>query len=139
MKRITLLFLVGIAVAAPVAHAQQVSVIANPSVGAATVATAELREVFLGSKIQLSDGSPVEPVLGQGGAAHDTFLKDVVGKSEQALRTHFKSLVFTGKGAMPKSFASDGEVVAYVAKTKGAIGYVTAGAETAGVKRIAVR
>jgi ABC-type phosphate transport system substrate-binding protein len=35
---------------------------------------------------------------------------------------------------MPKSFGKDAEVVAYVAKTKGAIGYVSADADTAGVK-----
>jgi hypothetical protein len=46
--------------------------------------------------------------------------------------------VFTGKGSMPKSFASDAEILKYVAKTPGAIGYVSAGADAAGVKKIAV-
>jgi len=138
MNKVLFLFLACAALGASAAQAQ-VQVIANPSVGSASVAADELKDVFLGSKTTLSDGSAVEPVLGQAAAAHEDFLKDVVGKSEQALRTHFKSLVFTGKGSMPKSFASDGEIVAYVAKTKGAIGYVSASADAAGVKKIAVK
>jgi ABC-type phosphate transport system substrate-binding protein len=138
MKKTIFLLICFLAVGASAARAQ-VAVIANASVGAASVGADELKDVFLGSKTTLSDGSAVEPVLGQAAAAHEDFLKDVVGKSEQALRMHFKSLVFTGKGAMPKSFASDGEIVAYVAKTKGAIGYVSASADAAGVKKIAVK
>ncbi len=40
---------------------------------------------------------------------------------------------------MPKALAADSEVVAYVARTKGAIGYVSAGAATAGVKVLDVK
>lgn len=39
---------------------------------------------------------------------------------------------------MPKGFATDAEVVAYVEKTKGAIGYVGAAA-SAGAKVLAVK
>jgi TonB family protein len=37
---------------------------------------------------------------------------------------------------MPKSVRTDAEVVAYVAKTKGAIGYVSSEANTSGVKSL---
>jgi ABC-type phosphate transport system substrate-binding protein len=40
---------------------------------------------------------------------------------------------------MPKTLAADAEVVAYVAKTRGAIGYVSAAASTAGVKTLDVK
>jgi len=62
----------------------------------------------------------------------------VLGKSDQALRNYFKTLVFTGKGSMPKSFPSDAEIIKYVAKTPGAIGYVSASTDAAGVKKIAI-
>ena len=71
--------------------------------------------------------------------AHDEFLKDVVGKSAPALKNHLKTLVFTGKGSMPKSFASEADIVKYVAKTPGAIGYVSAGAAADGVKKVALK
>jgi ABC-type phosphate transport system substrate-binding protein len=121
------------------ACASDVVVVANPSVKASEVSQEELKLVFLGTKTSLADGSAVEPVLAQSGPAHDSFLKTYVGKSDPALRNHFKSLVFTGKGSMPKSFASDADIVAHVAKTKGAIGYLAAAPANPGVKRLTVK
>jgi hypothetical protein len=57
----------------------------------------------------------------------------------QAMRDHFKSLVFTGKASMPKSFMSDAEILKYVAATRGAIAYVGASADASGVKKLHVK
>jgi len=119
--------------------AADVKVIANPSVGASSVSAEELKSVFLITKTSLSDGSHVEPVLQKGGTAHEAFVKEYLGKNDSALQTYYRSLVFTGKASMPKTVAADADVVAYVAKTKGAIGYVSAGASTAGVKTLDVK
>jgi hypothetical protein len=128
--------LLALAAAAPAAD---LKVIANPSVGAPSVSADELKSVFLATKNSLSDGSHVEPVLSKDGPVHEAFLKAFLGKTNAALETYYRSLVFTGKGAMPKILASDAEVVAYVAKTKGAIGYVSGGASTTGVKILEVK
>src|SRR5579872_1199946 len=106
------------------ALAGEVKIIANRSINADSIAAVELKEVFLQDRKSLSDGSRVEPVLAKNGAAHEIFLRRYLGKSDAALRNYYRTMVFTGTGAMPKSFASDREIVAYVAKTKGAIGYV---------------
>jgi hypothetical protein len=66
-------------------------------------------------------------------------LKEYLGKTDAALSTYYRSLVFTGKGAIPKTFSSDAEVVSYVAKTKGAVGYVAASTPSAGVKELEVK
>jgi hypothetical protein len=84
-------------------------------------------------------GSDVAPVLASGGAAHEAFLATYVGKSDQALRNHFKTLVFTGKGSMPKSLANDAEIVKYVASTRGAIGYISGSVDAGAAKKISVR
>lgn len=121
------------------AQAGDVKVIANESVKASAVSSDELKGVFLATRTSLSDGSHVEPVLMKAGAAHEAFLKQYVGKTGNALETYYRSLVFTGKGSMPKTLASDAEVVEYVAKTKGAIGYVSGDAGTDGVKVLEVK
>jgi hypothetical protein len=113
-------------------------VIANPSVSVSSVSAEELKNVFLVTKTSLN-GVHVEPVLEKGGATHEAFLKQYVGKTDAALNTYYRSLVFTGKAFMPKMLGSDAEVAAYVAKTKGAIGYVNAGASVPGAKAIVVR
>jgi len=125
--------------AAVTASAADIKVIANPSVGASSVSADDLKGVFLATKTSLSDGSHVEPVLEKDGPAHEAFLKQFIGKTDTALETYYRSLVFTGKASMPKTLAADAEMVAYVAKTKGAIGYVSAGASTAGVKTLEVK
>ena len=75
----------------------------------------------------------------KGGAAHEAFLREYLGKTDSALQTYYRSLVFTGKASMPKTVASDAEVVAFVVKTKGAIGYVSAGAVAPGTKTLEVK
>jgi ABC-type phosphate transport system substrate-binding protein len=121
------------------AQAADVKIIANESVGATSISADELKGVFLATKTSLGDGSHVVPVLEKGGPAHEAFLKDYLGKTDSALETYYRSLVFTGKASMPKTLGADAEVVAYVAKTKGAIGYVSADAATDGVKTLELK
>jgi TonB family protein len=120
------------------AWAGSVKVVANQSIGASAISADELKSVFLEEKNSLNDGTHVEPVLAKGGAAHEAFVKDYLGKSDSVLQTYYRSLVFSGKGSMPKTLHSDEEVVAYVAKTRGAIGYVGPGARADGVKTLVV-
>ena len=125
--------------AAENAYAAGVKIIANNSVSASSISADELKSVFLEEKSSLSDGSHVEPVIEKGGPAHEAFLKQYLDKNDAALQTYYRSLVFTGKGSMPKAVGSDAEVMAYVAKTKGAIGYVSADAAADGVKTLDVK
>lgn len=136
----TLLVVAGLATFAAVnAQAGSVKIIANLSVKADSISVDELKNVYLEDTSSLKDGSHVEPVLAKSGATHEAFVKDYVGKNDSALQTYYRSLVFTGKGSMPKVLGSDAEVVAYVAKTKGAIGYVASGASAEGVKTLEVK
>jgi hypothetical protein len=120
------------------AHATDVKVIANNSVSANSISAGDLKDVFLLDKDSVG-GSHVEPVLQNAGAAHEAFLKAYLGKPNSVLQAFYRSLVFTGKASMPKVTGADAEAVAYVAKTKGAIGYVTAAASTEGVKVLEVK
>jgi TonB family protein len=120
------------------ALAGSVRIIANPSVKAEAITASDIKSVFLEERNSLRDGTHVEPVLSRGGPAHEAFLKDYLGKSDDALQNYYSTLVFTGKGSMPKTLHSDDEVVAYVARTRGAIGYVGSTTPVDGVKTLAV-
>jgi len=120
------------------AASADVKVIAHPSVTASSISAADLKDVFLEVKTSL-EGVPVEPVLARQGVTHETFLREFLGKSDAALATYFRSLVFTGKAAMPRSLDSDAAVAAYVAKTKGAIGYVSVSASAPGTKTLDIK
>jgi TonB family protein len=114
--------------------AAEVKVIANLSVSADSITTAELKRVYLEQTRLLSDGSHVEPVLERSGSAHVTFLKDFLDINDDALQSYYRTLVFTGRGSMPHALDSDTDMIAYVTKTRGAIGYVNASAVVDGVK-----
>jgi len=135
MNCVRLILLVSLAAAA---LASDVKIIANSSVNAASISVNELKGIYLATS-QTLEGSHVEPVLEKGGPAHEAFLREYLGKTDAALQIYYRSLVFTGKGSMPKTLAGDAEVVAHVAKTKGAIGYVSSAADTAGVKTLEVK
>jgi hypothetical protein len=140
MRFINVTFLCCAALAASsIVRAADFKVIANPSVSATEVSAGDLKDIFLETKTSLPGSGHVEPVLAKGGTIHEAFLKDCVDKTDSGLSTYYRSLVFTGKAVMPKSFTSDADIVGYVAKTKGAIGYVAASSAAAGVKTLAVK
>ena len=118
--------------------ARDVKVIANASVKVDTISAAELKRVFLEERISLGDGTHVEPVLEKDGPVHEAFLQEYLGISEDDLHMYYRALVFTGRGFTPKVLGSDAEVVAYVARTRGAIGYVSSAASAEGVKTITI-
>jgi hypothetical protein len=118
--------------------ASDVKVIANSSVKADTISAMELRCVFLEEKNWLADGTHVEPVLERDGPVHIAFRQQYLGRSENDLQAHYRTLVFTGRGSMPKVLGSDAEVVAYVARTRGAIGYVSSATSADGVKTLTI-
>lgn len=125
-------------IAPPNTLAVDVKLIANPSVKADTISPEEIKRVFLQEKTSLADGSYVEPVIEKDGPSHEAFLKMYMGRTDDDLRTYYRALVFTGRGSMPKELDSDNEMVACVARTKGAIGYVSAETSSEGVKILAV-
>jgi TonB family protein len=118
--------------------ASDVKVIANLSVQADAISADDLKKIYLQEKNSLRDGTHVEPVLTKSGATHDAFLREFLNVNDDALQIYYRTLVFTGRGSMPRTFNSDAEIVAYVARTKGAIGYVSADSSTEGVKTLAL-
>jgi len=119
------------------AVAGDVKVIANPSVKVESISARELKSLYLGEKSSIN-GTHVEPVIERRGPAHEAFLRDYLGQTDDQLQKYYEALVFTGRGSMPKTVSSDAEVVAYVAKTRGAIGYVGTGASVEGVRTLAI-
>lgn len=120
------------------AFGDTIRMIANPSVKAETISAREIKSVFLEERNYLRDGSRVEPVLSRAEIVRADFLSMYLGLSENDLATYYRALVFTGRGSIPKETESDADTVAYVARTRGAIGYVREGSSTAGVKTLTV-
>jgi len=117
----------------------EVAVICQPGVSIDSIDADTIQAFYLNKKRQWPDGTGVELSLNDSPSIHKAFLDAYVGKSGSSYRSYWKRIVFTGKGAMPTTFADDAAVVAHVARTPGAIGYVDAANIGEGVKRLEVR
>ena len=109
------------------AFAMDVMVICNKSVPESSLTKSELRNIFLGKKQEWSTGDSIIPVTLKKGEAHKAFCKIYLIKSPSQFIAYWKKMLFTGKGMIPKSFDNEKEMVDFIATTKGAIGYVSAG------------
>jgi ABC-type phosphate transport system substrate-binding protein len=139
MKRMMMLAVAAMAVLAAKAEAQGFQVIAHPGVSAEEIPAAELSKVFLKKSGKLPGGEPAKPVdLPSASKVRDAFSKAVHGRGASQIESYWQQQIFAGKDVPPDTKASDAEVVAYVSATPGAIGYVSAGAATSGVKVVKV-
>jgi ABC-type phosphate transport system substrate-binding protein len=117
----------------------QVIVIANPGVKATEISKSDLRDVFTGASTSLKDGTHVVPILLKAGTANEEFLQAYIGKSDSAYRAGWRGLVFSGEATMPKNVDDDAAVVAFVARTPSAIGYISKASPHDGVKVLTVK
>jgi ABC-type phosphate transport system substrate-binding protein len=107
------------------ARAQDVVIVANRDVQVSAITSAELRDLFTGTKSRFRDGSRAIPVVLKGGPAHEVFLRHHLGEGPEEFRTAWRKVVFTGQGSMLRAFDSEAALIDFVAATPGAIGYVT--------------
>ncbi len=86
------------------------------------------------------DNVEVAPVdLSSKSSVREDFTKDIHGKTVAQIRAFWQQSVFSGKETPPREMENDDKVLEFVKANKGAIGYVSAGANTAGVKVITVK
>lgn len=124
--------------ALPNALGVEIKVIANSSVRTEEISAKDLKSIYLEETRWFGDGFHAEPVIEKDGPVHEAFLREYIGKSADDLHSFYRALVFTGRGSMPKELDSDAEVVAYVARTKGAIGYIGSETNAGNLRTLAV-
>jgi len=118
-------------------------VVVNSSVAGTSVRRSDLAAVFLKKAVRWGDGSPANPVDQSGtSSTRKSFSEDVLHMPVMAVVQYWgKQLASmaasTARPPIVKS--SDDEVLVYVAKTAGAVGYVSSGtAPPPGVKVVTI-
>ena len=85
-----------------------------------------MSELFLGKVRRWDHGEAVAPVdRSARSSVRAGFSKNVHHKSVGAVKSYWQQMIFSGKGVPPLELHSDAEVVAYVQRNPGAIGYVS--------------
>ena len=114
-------------------------VIVHPANATTQVSRLKVGEMFLKKAARWPDGTPVMPVEPSARTPiRQRFTLEIYGKQVIAISAYWQQMIFGGKAIPPPEKSSDVDVVAYVRDTPGAIGYVWAGADTSGVRVVAV-
>jgi ABC-type phosphate transport system substrate-binding protein len=100
-----------------------VVIIGNQTVPEKPLSTTDVQNIFLGKKTKLNS-TKITFVILKAGEVHERFLKEYLSRTPSQYTKYWKKMVFTGKGKAPKAFATEADLVEYVEKTEGAIGYV---------------
>lgn len=124
MKKQVFFFLIFTGLSMGVAYAD-ILIITNKDVPETRLTQKQIQEIFLGKRVQWKDNSKIRFVTIKESIIHGMFLKQYLKKSGSKWKAYWRRMVFTGRGVPPKVINTEAEIIAYVAKTKGAIGYVS--------------
>jgi ABC-type phosphate transport system substrate-binding protein len=119
--------LLGALYATNIARADDVhAVVAHPGVHQQNLSRNAVRAIF-GMRLQTwPDGTAIKVfVLPDEASLHKAFSKETLNVFPHQLRSAWDRLVFSGTGQAPSEVASEEEMLARVAGTPGAIGYLT--------------
>lgn len=129
------LFIFALVFSGMILQAQSYKVIVNSSNSVSSVSKSELSDLFLKKKAKWASGQSVSPVdLSAKSSIRESFSQEILGKSVGAIKSYWQQFVFAGKGTPPVEKNSDNEVIEYVKSNEGAVGYISSGGNTAGVK-----
>ena len=122
------------------AEGGQFRVIINPDNPVGSVDRRFLADAFFKKATRWPDNEMIRPVdLAPGVAVRHFFSDDVLKRSVAAVKNYWQQMVFSGRGVPPPELDSESDIVRFVAKNRGAVGYVSPGTNTAAVKIIPVR
>lgn len=122
------------------ASGDDVLIVVHPSSGVASAERALLSDVFLKKVTHWANGETTKPVdLRPGSPVRKHFSESVLRRSVGAVRSYWQQRIFSGRDVPPPELESEAAVVAFVARTPGAVGYVSGGTKLTGVRELTVR
>ena len=124
-KQCLSLFLVAIAIAAPIAQSSEasVAVVVAKTSKTSSLNIEDVRRIYLG-KPTAEALIPVD--LAMESAARQEFLEKVLLKNEKQLTAYWSVQVFTGKGTPPQTVGNEVEAKRWLASNPGGIAYIDA-------------
>jgi ABC-type phosphate transport system substrate-binding protein len=115
-------------------------VIVNPSNEVAAVDRGFVEDAFLKKITTWPSGEVIRPVdLAPDSPVRRAFSHDVLNRSVEAVKGYWQQRIFSGRDVPPPEFGTDEEIVSFVLKHPGGIGYVSGTAKLNGCRVVVVR
>ncbi len=128
MKKLLILFVFLTAISVNA----QISVIANQSVSESSITVGNAGNIYSLTKTKWSDGSKII-VFDNSSDAKNAFYASI-GKDQLSMKKEWMKKQLTGEAKAPETLGSDADIIAKVASTPGAIGYVKSSSVNSSVK-----
>lgn len=114
--------------------------ICNPDNPLSNVERRFVQDAFLKKVTTWPTGGGAHPVdLPPSSPVRRQFSEEVLRRTVAAVRIFWEQRIFAGRDLPPPEVATDAEVVRFVMRDRGAIGYVSAGAHLDGAKVLTVK
>lgn len=121
------------------ASAQSYKIIVNNSNSVSSLSKKEVSDLFMKKSTKWPSGVAVTPVdLVANSSVREAFSSNVHNKAVSAIRNYWQQAAFSGAATAPPEKSNDNEVIEYVKRNPGAIGYISSGASADGVKTISI-
>ncbi|MDH5547222.1 MAG: phosphate ABC transporter substrate-binding protein [Gammaproteobacteria bacterium] len=114
----------------------EIAVIVHAGSKVDTLSKSEVSRIFLGKLKRFGDVKAVPVDLRDGSKPRTEFYAQVVGKNAIQLKSYWSTRIFSGKGTPPLELGNSEEVVAWIEKNPGGIGYVDSRAISGDVKTV---
>ena len=135
---LTFVSLAGLSARANAAPYQPFQVIVNPRNPVGTVSREFLADAFLKKVSRWGDGEPLRPIdLRPDSSVRRAFSDGILRRPVEAVRRYWQQRIFSGRDVPPPEVDSDEAVLRYVAKHRGAVGYVSPAAKLGDAVRVA--
>jgi len=112
--------------------------ICNESVPFDSITKKEIKNIFLGDKLNWTPEKEITFVIMKKSNIHKKFARIYTKRSYSQFNNYWKRMLFTGKGRLPRSFGTEKALIDYIAKTDGAISYISSMTDTKNVKILTV-
>lgn len=114
--------------------------VVNPQNVAASLDRKLVADMFLKKVTRWPDGEIARPVdLYPDSAARARFSEDVIHRTVPAVKSYWQQLVFSGRDVPPPELDHDEDVIRYVLRFPGGIGYVSGAANVERVRVVTIR
>jgi ABC-type phosphate transport system substrate-binding protein len=115
-------------------------VIVHPRNTAVSVERKFLEDAFLKKISAWPNDDVIRPAdLAPDSPVRRAFTRDVLNRSVEAVKGYWQQRIFSGRDVPPPEFQGDAEVVQFVLKHEGGVGYVSGTASVDGCKVLVVR
>lgn len=121
-----------------ITSAEDLFIIGNINVPVSELSPVDIQNIYLGNKKIWGNGIKINVSVIGDGTITDRFLNEYVKKNSITFKCFWKKQVFTGCGKPPAMFENEKDLIDYVSKTKGGVGYVSLRPSSENIKILAV-